>query len=387
MPLPWRGFRWGSKVKLHSALLLFCAVVTLNIRCTAARKEDMSERVREAVQRATLDQQGTRPFHLKATIAPTFDRDKNSRRTGEIEIWWMSPSQWKREVRSPDFHQIEIFNNGREWQRNEGDYFPEWLRELAVALVKPVPPLDDVLQAVKTAEIRTWSVWWGKMIHIDWVTNTGTQEVHNIQRSDVSLDAKTGQLLGSGGFGWNGEFDNYEDFHGRMVARKVLGDGTYTVTQVSSTLTFDDAANNVHPVTPQVRWAGIGVTATVSVLEDLRSVPDDFFNPATKDWDSQLLHTVLLDEITFRKNLLGMKPAVWPRVKDGALQGNVTTVLVVDRQGKVRELCGIVSENGAVNEGGMQVITNMRFTPFLDKYGVRVQAMSQFTLPFKTSRH
>jgi hypothetical protein len=43
-----------------------------------------------------------------------------------------------------EFHQILIRNNGREWQKNEGEYFPEWLREVAAALVEPIPHFDQV---------------------------------------------------------------------------------------------------------------------------------------------------------------------------------------------------------------------------------------------------
>src|ERR1700733_11702590 len=101
------------------------------------RSEDMTGRVRKAVERSTLDQPGTKPFHLRAVLAPSFDRDKESHRTGEVEFWWASPTRWRREVRSPEFQQIEVVDGGRDWQKNEGDYFPEWLRVIAVALVKP----------------------------------------------------------------------------------------------------------------------------------------------------------------------------------------------------------------------------------------------------------
>ncbi len=106
------------------------------------------------MERSTLNQAGTKPFHLKAVLAPSLDRDRASNRTGEVEIWWASPTQWRREVRSPEFHQIAIKNVGREWQKNEGDFFPEWLRETTVALIEPVPSLDQVLQQVKEAEVR-----------------------------------------------------------------------------------------------------------------------------------------------------------------------------------------------------------------------------------------
>lgn len=82
--------------------------------------------VKKAVERSTLNQHGTKSFHLKGIVVPTRDRDDNSGRTGEIEIWWESPTRRKREVRSPDFHQVAIVNGRREWQKNDGGYFPEW---------------------------------------------------------------------------------------------------------------------------------------------------------------------------------------------------------------------------------------------------------------------
>src|ERR1700722_4884668 len=110
---------------------------------TASGRADDSEKlVKKAVERSTLNQAGTKPFHLKAVIAPSRERDRGSNRTGEVEIWWASPTRWKREVRSPEFHQTTIVNGTKEWQKNEGDYFPEWLRETCVALIEPVPPLD-----------------------------------------------------------------------------------------------------------------------------------------------------------------------------------------------------------------------------------------------------
>jgi len=83
----------------------------------ALHADDMTGRVKKAVERCTLDQPGTKPFHLKAMLAPSFDRDKDSGRTGEVEIWWKSPTQWRREVRSPEFHQIEIL---------DGEFLDRW---------------------------------------------------------------------------------------------------------------------------------------------------------------------------------------------------------------------------------------------------------------------
>jgi hypothetical protein len=179
--------------------------------------ESLPQQIKKAVERSTLDQPGTRPFHLKAVLAPSFERDKESGRTGEVEIWWTSPAQWRREVRSPKFQQTEIVDGTSHWQKNDGDYFPEWLRETAIELVKPVPPLEQVLEQVKTAEVRRI----GQMTNLNWTTPSGTVEVPNILRSWVALQNDTALLLYAGGLGWGGEFKDYANFHGRMIARTV----------------------------------------------------------------------------------------------------------------------------------------------------------------------
>src|SRR5215471_14453153 len=97
-----------------ASLLAISGLVTF---CHAEKPDKL---IRKAVERSTLNQPGTVPFHLKAQIAPSLDRDRGSNRFGEVEIWWASPTQWKREVRSPDFHQIAIMNGSHEWQKNEG---------------------------------------------------------------------------------------------------------------------------------------------------------------------------------------------------------------------------------------------------------------------------
>lgn len=323
----------------------------------AGRAENVVGQVKKAVEHITLDQSGTKPFHLKAVLAPSFERDNDSGRTGEVEIWWQSPTRWKRDVRSPEFHQVEIVDGARYWQKNEGDYFPEWLREMAIELVKPVPALEDVLNHVKSAQVRSFANPRNpsmSQLNIDWVTNTGTTDVHNISRSWVSLQESTGLLFYAGGLGWGGEFKDYAVFHGRMVARTVNGG------------------------TPQV-------TAKVITLEDLGNVAAGFFDVGTEGGDPQPLQTLLMDETSLRKNLLPGKPITWPPLQDGVLEGNVTTEIVVDRQGRVRDITSIVSENSGINDAGRQQIRSMRFNPFLLN-GVPVQVMSQITVPFKTVR-
>src|SRR3978361_511151 len=79
------------------------------------RADEGSARARKAAERSTLDQKGTHPFHLKAAIAPSQVRDKDSGRTGDLEIWWRAPGEYRREIRTTGFHQLQIVSSGRVW--------------------------------------------------------------------------------------------------------------------------------------------------------------------------------------------------------------------------------------------------------------------------------
>lgn len=312
--------------------------------------DDPQALVKKAVERSTLNQPGTHPFHLKAALAPTLERDRSSNRTGEVEIWWASPTQWKREVRSPEFLQVAIVNAGREWQKNEGDYFPEWLRETSVALIEPVPNLDKVLEKVKESDVK-------KMFgstYISWSEMSSDGTVSKGIGAQLAINDATGLLQDAGGPGWDGLFKDYKNFHGRMVAR------------------------NVTVGTPEI-------TATITQLDDLGNVPSGFFEPAASEGDPALLHTIVLDEIELRKNLLHMEPIVWPALKDGPLEGAVSVEIVVDRTGKVRDVGVIVSDNPGLSETAGKSVGALQFKPYLEN-GVPVQVISCITMPFKTVR-
>ena len=269
---------------------LAAATVCLVPLCAIyAHTEDLTKLAKKAVESCTLDQPGTQPFHLKAEYAPSRERDNASNRTGEIEIWWESPTKWRREVRSPDFHQILIVNGEQQWQKNDGDYFPEWLRELAVAIVRPVSlPMDVLLQRVKTAEVRHLM----GQTNINWDPSSGPGDAQSKGKGYLALMDQTGRLFYTGGLGWSGQYHDYKKFHDRMVA--------YTVAS-----------------------GYVEVTAKVSVLEDLGFTPSEFFDMSTPGADAQPIETVVLDEDELRKNLLPGKPIAWPALADGPLEGMV----------------------------------------------------------------
>lgn len=326
--------------------------IAFGILCwpVVGRSEDMVGRVRKAVERSTLDQPGTKPFHLKAVLAPSFERDKASGRTGEVEIWWESPTRWRREVRSAEFHQIEVVDGGRDWQKNEGDYFPEWLREISVALVKPVPPLDKVLEHVKAAQIHTFA----NQTNINWDTVSVEGDVDLGIRGVVALNDKTDLLFYGGGPGWDFQGHEYEGFHARMVARKV---------SVGS---------------PEV-------TAKIVTLEDLGQVAGDFFDARMPGGDERPLRTVAVGEGDLLKNLLPTQPVAWPPMVNGPFEGRATANIVIDRTGKVREREMVVADNPGMREAGAKAFDSWQFQPYLVN-GESVQVVATVSMPFHTTR-
>jgi hypothetical protein len=315
----------------------------------ASHADDTLKRILKAVEQCTLGQSGTPPFHLKATLAPSHERDKDSGRTGEVEIWWKSPDQWRREVRSPEFHQVQIVDGAHIWQKNDGDYFPEWLRETADALVRPVPPSGEVLEQMRGGEVK--HLMGGT--YLSWEIASSNGQVQKTMGAGISI-RDDGLLFTASGFGFSGEFNDYAKFHNRMVARTV---------NVGS---------------PQV-------TAKIVILEDLSVVQAAWFDAGAPGGDAQPIDTVLMNELTTRRNLASQQDIAWPALTDGPLEGVLTTEVSIDRTGRVREIGTIVSDNPGADDAAHAQIAGMRFTPFVID-GLPVQVVSRLTLAFKTTR-
>jgi Gram-negative bacterial TonB protein C-terminal len=334
-------------MRLLFALLLGFVICASALGASA--EEDPASRVRSAMKKSSLDQPGTKPFHLRAEIAPSHERDAASGRTGQVEIWWTSPMQFREEVSCPEFHQVQVVNGDKVWQKREGDYFPEWLRETATALIRPMPYLDETLAQVKDADTKrlmgsTYYSW-------SEISTDGT--VQKGMGASVALTDSTGLLFYAGGVGWGGLYKDYQKFHDRMVAR--------TVTHGS----------------PEV-------TAKIVTLEDLNNVTPSLFD-VSSGGDDHPIKTVKLEEVELRKHLLPGEPIVWPVVQDGPLEGTLTTSVVIDRQGAVREVGTIVSDNQAMNESARKAISSMHFSPYVMD-GNPVQVISRITMPFKATR-
>lgn len=309
-----------------------------------ARAEDELGRVHKAVERSTLDQKGTHPFHLTATLAPSFDRDKDSGRTGTIEIWWRAPGEMRREIRVPGFHQVQIVSGGRTWEQDEGEYFPEWAREMAEALLHPVSPDSLALHGVKPEKANSA---FGST-YMNWEKAAPVDQQQSKQY--VAISDNSGLLFYSGGLGWGCELKDFSDFHGRLVAR--------TVTAGS----------------PEVK--------AKIVLEDLATMPADFTAPT----GSAPLRTVVIDNTPYAPDLASGSPTpAWPEVTNTPTTGVVWAELVLDRTGHVREPIDAVSDNPAIKDAARAYFQGLVFKPVVVD-GAPVQVVRRIAIPFSLKR-
>jgi hypothetical protein len=308
----------------------------------------MAERAKKAVKKSTLNQNGTKPFHLKATIAPS-RADRGAERTGAVEYWWKSPQEFRREVRSPGFHQILVVTGGHESQANEGDYFPEWLREAAVALVEPAPHLEQTLKEMESGEVKRLM----GNTYASWMSFSTDGTAKKSIGCSLALTDSTGLIFYGGCTGWGALYKDYKDFHGRQVGRTV------------------ESGN------PQV-------TTRVEVLEDLSENSARSF-VAPESGGENAIRTVIVDELTMRRKLVTPAAFSWPALKDGSLEGILTTTIVVDRAGNVREVGTIVSDNPALGDYAAKAVQELKFTPYTEN-GQAVQVISRITTAFKASR-
>jgi len=332
-------------------LLVAAFIASLTIPTPVFCAEDTATRVEKGVQQSTLDQSGTAPFHLKATYAPSLERDKSSNRVGEIEIWWQSPQHWRREMHSPEFRQIQIVDGTHEWQKNEGDYLPEWLLELARAIVRPVPLTElQLAERLKTAEVRQLA----SQTNVDWEELQEPGDPQVTGKGHVALTDSTGRLFYSGGQGWGGLYHDFARFHGQQIARTVA-------------------------------TGSIEVTAKINVLEDLGPTPSGFFDAMAPGGDPQPIHTAVISEADLRANLIPADPFQWPPLADGPLEGVVWTEVTVDRTGRIREMLDPISDNPGLIEAADRGFRAMRFKPVL-RDGVPVEATARLSVRFKTVR-
>lgn len=90
-----------------------------------------------ALQRSSLTDHGA-PFHAVMEIGAA-----GTPYSGRIELWWVSEDKYRLKLSSPQFRQTKVVNGTQVQETDDGDYYPRWLENFVLALLDPVPTLQN----------------------------------------------------------------------------------------------------------------------------------------------------------------------------------------------------------------------------------------------------
>jgi hypothetical protein len=276
---------------------------------------------------ATLIKPGNPPFHLKAEIS-----DRDGYYSGDIEIYWVSPTLWRRTINTHAFSQTSVVNGTQVLEQDSDDYFPSTLNTLLAAMTDP-QHLIDALGAGERILSRANGGTKPPPIcgHIDPNSSPG------MQRICYTGPYKDMESINSVPHGVS--FADYKNFQGIKVARSLTAKT---------------------------------VAARVTELEELKEPDSSLFAIDVPTPLEKQLHVLTLSESDLRA--LAMQPLeiIWPQVLDGATTGTSSYYVSIDHTGKIRETTIVKDTNERANESALRQIQKWKFKPLI-KDGVPVQ--------------
>ncbi len=306
----------------------------------AQQAPDTSNQIVTVVQ-GTLTAPGSTPFHLKAEI--TEGKDESPR--GTVEMFWRDPTHWRREIHSDAFSQTMVVNGEKVYEQDSTKYFPLGLWRVVTAMVDPVPffatlgPLDGVRTKANGGASESGITCYGP---------TGKFCLTNFWG--------LGEFVGS--LGHFIEFTDYHRFHEKRIAHRVI---------------YQASVGNF-------------VTLHVTTLENLKQQDDDLFTVDHPTDPSEQTRVVTLDETGLLSLGTEKSEIIWPQVLDGTVTGKASFCVSIGRDGKVREVEPVRTDNERTNDSAVRQIMRWKFKPpIID--GIPAQVEGIVTLDLNTREY
>jgi hypothetical protein len=314
----------------------------------------IGDAVAKALAKGSITGEGALPFHIRIEV--TEPENPQSPYQGAFEEWWVSADQWRREVTSKDgMRQTIVVAGGKKTEKDEGDYFPVWLRSFVRAVFDPVPNPE---------------AWVGNGLVIDQVNffpngarstpcartqgKIGSAGRDSTVYFNVCFDVE-GALEAFFSPGYGMEFHDYRKFGKKKIARTLA----------------DDPESGTHLV------------GKVTVLEEESKAKGaaDLFAPLPGDEDR--FRDVQVSAKTMEKLTDANPPIVWPTVRSGKLSGKVAIYVSTDTKGQVREVWPINADNG-VDDSARDQVHKWSIKPAADQTGKPVQVEGPLSFAFET---
>jgi hypothetical protein len=287
-----------------------------------------------SVVQPVLVEPGDSPFHLSAVITERADFNQHV----DVELYWISPTKWKRTITSQDFSQTLIVNGDNTFEQDSDDYFPLGLQALATALVDPRPAL------------QAWRPGDPLLTKANGAADESGKVCFNPQRTMCGI-SRLGLMETIGAPGQFVTFSDYQPFNGKRVARLV----TYKIDQ------------------------GDSLQARVSDLEAMKSIDDKFFaidQPTPKE---KQIKVETLAQAELSQQALQPMEIIWPQVLDGHTSGETSYFVSIDRTGQVRDVLPLDVEIERANDSAVNQIRRWKFKPLImDGVTLQMEGVLQF---------
>jgi hypothetical protein len=319
---------------------------------TPEKTVSIGEAAQNAVKQSQLTLTGSSSFHLKATITNT--ANPHSDYTATVEESWLSPQNWRRTIESPGFSQVLVMDGEKFSESDRGDYYPFWLRDLVTAIFEPLP-MEQQLQSFKgTVTLPTDSD--SSYSCLNFAAPSGTPPAKSNIAYAFCFRGKDGLLQAVATPGYKAQFEDYQPFKNRKVARRIVAD-----------------------LAPDVK-----LEARITVLDENVATDRALFTVDQSTPPANELKSQQVGEATARSIAVAAPNIVWPAVREGKTSGTISVYVSADKLGHVREIWPVASDNPEVTAAARQQVMEWRFQPYVN--GVPMQMESILTFAFNVAK-
>jgi hypothetical protein len=322
---------------------LSCALAT-SAFANGADKVPLADLADRAVQQSKLTLPGGKAFHLKAVIAETTDPKSDFH--ANVEEYWVSPTKWRRIIESPNFSQTLMVNGDAVSEKDTGDYFPFWLKELVTAMFDPLPMLDVLKKANSQLPKPQGSA----------NSTTCADFPARVDRWVICFEGDHGLLSSVFTKGYAVELKEYKSFGDKRVARRIV--------------------TNPEP--------GTTIEAHITELTEITQPDDQAFVVQEVTPPAERIVSLRIDEDTFRKLALGSTEIDWPPTGGGPATGGCAVYASADRKGVVREVWPEGCDSTGLEDPLREAVKKWRLKPAISN-GVPVQVEALLGFTFHTN--
>jgi len=311
----------------------------------SAQRVSADEALDRALKTSSLTTDG-RPFHAVLEIGKPGEQY-----SGRVEVWWQGPQVYKLQITSPKFSQRKVVNGDSVSEKDEGDYYPRWLENFALAILDPIPVIENFRgrSGVVTVGGSTVRSCTSRNDKPGGITDQMTW-------GEICFGGTEPRLLSVLATNVNITFKDWRRFGDKQIARTVT-------TEVEGYEAID---------------------GRMTTLEDLANADPAMFAVTEPTPPELRISTVYVSTAT-EESLIEKAPTIeWPSVREGKTDGYMIVYARTDRTGQVRETAKHNSDQAGLEDFGIQAALKYKFQPFI-RGGVPVQMEMPLVLHF-TSR-